>query len=824
MRATSPPEVCIFAYGGGRLEAMNRLLTAYCVLQLLLATVPVNGQSPVVPENNASQGSPDIVADSLKRDDQRQLHEFVVTYCLDCHDGTEEGRLSLQLEQLKAPSETPATWEKMLRRLRTRQMPPPTATRPDESTYRQMTEAISSRLDAHALRHPNPGREEAIRTLTRFEYQNAIRDLLKVKIDARRWLPKDSSSHGFDNVTTAALTPLRLDRYLTAARNASQLALGRPGLSSQADTFRVAADRSQDRHLPGLPLGTRGGILVDYQFPVTGEYQVTVRLARDRNEEVEGLYGKHEMLVLLDRKQEQRFEIEPPQDKDYSKVDQHLRATLHVEGGSHQLGVTFVKKPRSIIETRRQPFDAQFNMHRHPRQSPAVFEVSVVAIPHRQASAATPSRRWLLDSIPDEVSTEEESARRILKRILRLAYRRPIEDSDLERPMEFFHAGRDEEDQFEAGIERALTAILASPHFFLRVEHDQASQAANGSADSLRRVTDIELATRLSFFLWSSIPDDELLSLAESDTLSEPKTLSQQVERMLLDPRADALITNFGSQWLYLRNLDSISADLRRFPDFDDNLRQAFRNETQALLREVFMNDRPLVELITADFTFLNERLAQHYGIATVRGSRFRRVNHVRQWHRGGLLRNGSIQMVTSYATRTSPVLRGNWVLENLLGTPAPPPPPNVPTLEDNTVDASLPIRARLASHRANIACAVCHDLIDPVGFALENFDAIGRWRDFENGHPVDSNGGLPDGAEFEGVGGLEDALASRPDLLAHTLTEKLLTYALGRGIESYDQPAIRKIVSDAASNDYRFADLVEGIVFSVPFQMRSTR
>jgi hypothetical protein len=401
---------------------------------------------------------------------------------------------------------------------------------------------------------------------------------------------------------------------------------------------------------------------------------------------------------------------------------------------------------------------------------------------------------------------------------MRRAYRRPVSEADLEKPMEFYRKAQ-AEDGFEAGIEAALSAVLISPEFLFRVEQDPAEVAPN----TAYRISDLDLASRISFFLWSSIPDEELLDTAISGALHKPKVLEKQVRRMLADARSQNLVNNFAEQWLYLRNLESLTPDLRLFPDFDDNLRQAFRQETELFVANILREDRSVLDLLKADYTFLNERLAKHYGIPNVYGSRFRRVALGKDAQRGGLLRQGSILTVTSYATRTSPVIRGKWVLENILGTPPPPPLPNVPALKDNTVSATLSVRERLAEHRSNAACASCHNLMDPVGFSLENFDAIGRWRTVEEGQPIDATGGLPDGSKFTGVSGLEDGLRNRPELFVGTLTEKLLTFALGRGIEPYDAPAVRKIVQDAQAKDFRFSSVILGIVNSTPFTMRTS-
>jgi hypothetical protein len=520
---------------------------------------------------------------------------------------------------------------------------------------------------------------------------------------------------------------------------------------------------------------------------------------------------------LLDRKRLTSFTVKPPpKNEGHNDVDKHLKARVAVSAGPHDLGVTFVQNPSSLLETKRQPYQAHYNLHRHPRISPAIYQVSITGPYGPKGHGETPSRRRIFVRAPNGPADEVACATQILTTLLRRAYRQPVTDVSLGKAMKFYRQGRKDGD-FDTGIEMALCAILVNPQFLFRVERDPPGLAAK----TAYRVSDLDLASRLSFFLWSSIPDDELLDIAARNELHKPAVFEHQVRRLLADGRSRTLATSFAAQWLHLRNLDSITPDLRLFPDFDDNLRQAFRQETELFFESVLREDRSVLDLLKADYTLLNERLAKHYGIPHVYGDRFRRVTFDGDRQRGGLLRHGSILTVTSYATRTSPVVRGKWILENFLGTPPPPPPANVPALRENTVAANLPIRARLAEHRANAACAACHRLIDRVGFALEEYDAVGRRRTMEEGHPVDSAGGLPDGSEFAGVAGLEQALLHRPEWFVRTLTEKLFTFALGRPPETYDAPAIRKIVREARANDYRFSSLLVGLTTSTPFQMR---
>ncbi|MBW3598656.1 MAG: DUF1592 domain-containing protein [Planctomycetes bacterium] len=749
------------------------------------------------------------------------LERFVETHCVACHNGDDK-TAGLDFEQLLSLGIEQHTeaWEKAVCKLTARQMPPSEMPRPDERSYKAAIAWLESSLDAAAARRPNPGRTETFRRLNRTEYQNAIRDLLALEIDAATLLPPDESSHGFDNVTVADLSPTLLNRYISAAQKISRLAVGRSAAAPAAETIRLRPDITQDVHVEGLPLGTRGGTLIRRHFPQDGEYEIQIRLMRDRNEDIEGLHEPHELEVLLDRERVGRFAIKPPpKGVDDAAVDADLKTRIHATAGPHELGVTFVKKASSLLESKRQPLNVHFNYYRHPRLGPAIYEVSILGPFEAKGPGDTPSRRRIFICRPEGSQDEDDRARRILANLARRAFRRPVDDEDLKAPMAFFREGR-KEGGFEAGIELALSSLLVNPQFLFRIERDP-PEAGPGTA---YRISDLELASRLSFFVWSSIPDDELLDLATRGELSRPETLEQQVRRMLADERSRSLVTNFAGQWLYLRNLDSITPDGRLFPDFDDNLRQAMRQETELFFESILREDRSVLDLLQADYTYLNERLAKHYGIPHVYGSRFRRVALDDASRRGGLLRHGSILTVTSYATRTSPVIRGHWVLKNLVGTPPPPPPDNVPALEDNTVSASLSVRERLAEHRANTACASCHNLMDPVGFALENFDAVGRWRELEEGKPVDASGGLPDGSEFIGVAGLEKALLDRPELFVRTLTEKLLTFALGRGVEHYDAPAIRAIVRDAREEDYRFSSLIVGIAQSVPFQMRRSQ
>jgi Protein of unknown function (DUF1592)/Protein of unknown function (DUF1588)/Protein of unknown function (DUF1587)/Protein of unknown function (DUF1585)/Protein of unknown function (DUF1595)/Planctomycete cytochrome C len=748
------------------------------------------------------------------------MPQFLDKYCMACHDAdAANGRLNLEALAGQDIAGQAEAWEKVVRRLGARQMPPQEEkVRPDETEYAARMAELTEFLNENSAKSPDPGKVPAMRRMTRTEYRNAIRDLLGLEVDVTELLPKDESSHGFDNITVGSLSPTLLNRYLSAAQKISRLAVGGAGGSAQLRVVRVPADRTQEEQVEGLPAGTRGGVLLEHTFPVAGEYEIGIRLTRDRNEEVEGLREPHQVEVLVDGARKAEFTVKPVRDGDHSKVDAGLTARIPLEGGPARVGVTFVRKAGSLMETKRQPYDAAFNMHRHPRRSPAVYQVTISGPFAAQAGGTTPARGRIFARMPTGPEDAPACAEEILRRLLERAYRRAVTAEDLVRPMEFYREGA-AAGGFEQGIENALSAVLVSPQFLFRIESDPAGMVPG----TVYRLDDVALASRLSFFLWSSLPDDELRAVAAAGKLSEPEMLERQVRRMLADGKASALVTNFASQWLQLRNLDAVSPDLRLFPDFDDNLRQAFRQETEMFIAGIFSADRSVVDLLTADYTFVNERLARHYSIPHVEGSRFRRVALTDGDHRGGLLRQGSILTLTSYANRTSPVIRGNWILDNILGTPTPPPPPDIPALDDAVVDATLPMRQRLAVHREKKSCAVCHNLMDPVGFSLENYDAVGRWRTREGDAGIDSQGGLPDGQRFEGVTGLERGLLERPELFARTVTEKLLVYALGRGVDFRDAPAVRRIVSDAAASRYRFSSIILGVAKSLPFTHRKS-
>ena len=742
-------------------------------------------------------------------------------YCQVCHN-TNAATAGLALNELDPsdPARHPEAWQAVIKKLTRRDMPPPGMPRPDESTYDAVVESLVSALDADAAANVNAGRTATFRRLNRAEYSNAIRDLLALYVDVSSALPRDESSNGFDNITVGELSPILLEGYLTAARKISRLAVGGPLRSPGGEMTFVPPDLTQEQHAEGLPFGTRGGTIYRHTFPVDGEYEIRMALTRDRNEAVEGLRAPFEAELALDGKRIGLFPIIRPETLDHSEVDKHLFVRMLVTAGPHEINATFLKKSAALLETERQPYLARFNSDRHPRAQPAVYSISVTGPYNAAGPGDTPSRRRIFSCQPTVASEEDACAAQIMSQLVRRAYRRAVTAGEVDELLEFYQQGKPEHG-FAGGIEMALRALLVSPNFLFRIEKDPAGLAPGEPY----QVSDVDLASRLSFFLWSSIPDDELLDVTERGDLRKPEVLERQVRRMLADPRSQSLVDNFAGQWLYLRNLAAVNPDRRIFPDFDENLRYAFRRETELLFETVIREDRPIVELLDARYTFLNERLAKHYGIPYIYGSHFRRVELPADSNRGGLLSHGSILAVTSYANRTSPVVRGKWILTNILGTPPAPPPPGVPPLkEKQPAGEKLSGREMLAAHRENPTCATCHNIMDPVGFALENYDAIGRWRNYDDGVAVDASGTLPDGSAFDGPATFREALLKRPEFFVSTASEKLLTYALGRGLEQYDMPAVRGIVRDSAKDDYRFSALVMGLVNSTPFQMRMSQ
>ena len=761
-------------------------------------------------------------------------------YCVACHnERLQTAGLELDNADVIDIAADPALWEKVVRKLRAGAMPPAPRPRPDEATYARFIETLETELDAVAVADPNPGRTEAFHRLNRAEYRNVVRDLLNLDVDVAELLPADDGSYGFDNIAgVLGVSPTLLERYLSAAKKVSRLAVGSPDMPPTALTWHLAADYPQDDRIEGLPFGTRGGIAIPFNFPLDAEYVIRLRLGRDTLDSLAAFEVPHQLDVSLDGEHLRTFHVgEPPPDgvdrtsDEYRAwrnrqrdVDADWVLRIPVHAGPRTLRAAFRKKTSAYAETLRQPYLRPYTNTTGGDTRYQPYLASVVVTGPYEASGAppveeTPSRARIFTCRPasGDVAGGRDCAREIMSTLARRAYRRPISERDIDVLLGFYDGGSNE-GGFEAGIELALRRLLVSPEFLFRVVRDP----SDVEPDSNYRLTDLELASRLSFFLWSSIPDDELLDVAVAGRLREPDVLAAQVRRMLADERASSLVENFAGQWLYLRNIPALVPDENRFPDFGEGLRRAMQRETELFFESVMREDRSVLDLLTADYTFVNERLARHYDIPSVYGSHFRRVK-LTDPARRGLLGQGSILAATAYPTRTSPVLRGKWVLENLLGTPPPLPPPDVPSLEETTGEGRpLSMREAMEQHRGNPVCSSCHRLMDPPGFALEQFDAVGKYRTHNEANaPIDASGILPDGTVFEGAAGLRDALLQRPDLFVTTLTEKLLTYALGRGVEHYDAPAIRTVVRDAERDGSRFSSIILGIVESVPFQMR---
>ena len=757
-------------------------------------------------------------------------------YCVGCHnDRTLTANLTLQsLDIARAGEDADETmvWEKVIRKLVTRSMPPAGRPRPDDATYTALTDWLAGRVDAAAAQRPNPGRRHAVHRLNRAEYANAIWDLLALEIDERTLLPPDDSGFGFDNIADVlSVSPMLTERYLAASRKIARLAVGDPALRPTTDVFEVDKNLRQDRRVSDdLPFNSRGGLAIRHFFPVDGEYVAKVHLLRTYDGRVRGMLEPHQLEVRLDGALVETLTVGgpvltpdgAPLRRDLRNVpDDGQEVRFAAPAGPATLAVSFVDQ-RVYAEGMRRP-DYRVTSYEYAGDQtipPGIGSVELSGPYHVTGRGDTPSRRRIFTCRPAAGTDETPCATEIVARLARRAFRRPVNDRDVAMLLGFFETGRARGD-FDAGIEMALRRILVSPDFLFRRETDPAGVAPGEPY----AISNLELASRLSFFLWSSIPDEELLAAAERGRLRNPDVLGAQVRRMLADPRTRALVDNFGGQWLYLRNMPLVTPDPQAFPEFDTNLRDAMAREMTLFLDSQIREDRSLLDLLTADYTFVNERLADHYEMPSVYGNHFRRVrltgaNAVRH----GLLGKGSLLTVTSYAHRTSPVLRGKWLLENILGTPPPPPPPDVPALAENDEAGVAPrsVRDRLEQHRANPVCASCHRIMDPLGFALENFDGIGRWRDVaEDGTPVDASGTLTDGSAVDGPATLRQALVHREESFVTTVAEKLLTYAVGRGVESYDAPAVRGVVATAAGGEYRWSALVEGIVRSTPFQMR---
>ena len=747
-------------------------------------------------------------------------------YCVTCHTqkAKERGTVPIALDNvdLSRPPANAELWEKVIRKLRAGAMPPPGSARPDQTSVHDFVASLETALDHAAEAAPNPG-HPLVHRLNRAEYANAIRDLLSVEIDAAALLPPDDSAFGFDNMSEAlGFSPLLQERYVAAAMKIGALAVGDPGVSPSSETYRIRQDLSQDQHIEGMPLGTVGGTRVVHNFPVDGNYTFEAKLYRTNLNIVRGLESRHDVEFTVDGQRVHAAAIGGSDDLEslFQKptetgdaVEARLRFRVPVKAGPHAVTVAFIQEPQAAHAGRLQGYIRSSVDNFDWSGQPHIQTLVITGPFDGTGPGDTPSRRRIFVCHPANTAGEAPCAKQIVSMLARRAYRRPVTAADEQRIMSFYETAR-REHGFEAGIEAAVQRILASPQFILRIEHDPAPGVVH-------RVTDIELASRLSFFLCSSIPDDELLKVAAEGGLKRPGTLDREVRRMLSDPKSSALVDNFAGQWLQLRNVRNALPNSDLFPDFDDNLRQSFRRETEMFFDSIIREDRNVLDLLTADYSFINERLARHYGIPDIYGSHFRRVT-ITDPARRGLLGQGSILAITSHAERTSPVLRGKWVLENILGMPVPPPPPDVPPLKERTEgEKPRTMREQMVEHRANPVCASCHKVMDPIGFALENFDAVGSWRSRESGLEIDASGELADGTKVNGVVELRQVLTRDPELFVGTFTEKLLTYALGRGIDYRDMPAVRKIIRQAMPANYKFSGIVMGIVQSTPFQMR---
>jgi mono/diheme cytochrome c family protein len=737
----------------------------------------------------------------------------VTRYCVTCHNArARTGGLVLDPAEMADLGAHGETWEKVLRKLKANAMPPPGAVRPDAQTRQALVTYLETGLDRAAAAHPQPGRLPLLHRLSRTEYANAVRDLLDLdalpkEVDISFLLPADNVSSGFDNIADLLfLSPSTTERYLDAARKLSRIAVGDPSMPVLVNIHQLDPEHPQDERVDELPVGTRGGVAVRMHFPANGTYVVKVEMAAAVRE-------AQELEVTLDGARLELAHLGGPEAARGRGANAALEFRIPIEAGRKVLGVSFVQRTETSDEATLRP------RMRGRGTLPAIGTVTVTGPYEITGPGNSPSRQRIFSCHPAKATGEAACARQILMGLVRRAYRRPATAVDYEDLLPFYLAGRKERD-FDLGIQRALERLMVSPQFLFRIEKEPAT--APGAAV----ISDLELASRLSFFLWSSIPDEALLAAAAKGTLHQPAVLEAQVKRLLADKRARALVSNFAAQWLYLRDVRAKQPDEVLFPDFDETLRQALERETELFVASVLDEGRSVLDLLGANYTFLNERLARHYGVPNVKGSYFRRVEFPADSPRGGLLGQASLLTVTSYANRTSPVLRGKWVLENLLSAPPPPPPPNIPALstEAGEPGKQLTMRQAMTRHRANPACASCHARMDPIGFAMENFDAVGRWRDQDNGNAIDATGEFPGGVKFNGIAGLKKELLAQPDALVGTVAERLLMFALGRNLQYYDQPEVRAIIRRAAKDNYTLPALVMGVVNSKPFQMRQAQ
>ncbi len=770
------------------------------------------------------------IAHAQQADSPANYKALVDQYCVDCHDPIENrGGLSLDDVDFTKISQHAKILERVVTKVRGSAMPPVGKPRPDPATYQGFAAWLETELDKNAMAHPNPGRPAPYR-LNRTEYKNAIRDLVALDIDVATLMAPDSSSYGFDNIADVlSLSPALLEGYLSAADRISAVAVGDPAIPKEDTFFRVSQRYAQSEHIEGLPLGTRGGFMLDHYFPLDGIYEFNPIFLQNTVNAIRGLEFAHQFELSIDGKQVRLMSLGGTSDFTISledpgairsTIEERAKVRVPLTAGSHKIVATFLQKTGALEVDQLLPFE---NINFDPVYLGGIPSVEGVLIrgpfEAKAPSVETPSRQAIFSCHPMSPREESRCADQILGKLARQAYRRPVTDADMTVLRSFYTQGRQTKGTFDGGIQMGLRRILSSPDFLFRMERDPKGIAP----ETPYRISDLELASRLSFFLWSSLPDAELLDVAAKGKLRDEKVLAQQVKRMLADPRSEAVATNFAAQWLHLRNLDAVQPDSYAFPNFDETLRDAFRTETLMFFDSIMRDDRSVVDLLTADYTFLNERLARHYGIPNVYGSDFRRVALTDEARRG-LLGQGSILTVTSMANRTSPVKRGQWVLETLLANPPPSPPDNVPALTENAPDSldRQSLRARLEQHRADPGCASCHNVMDPIGFSMEVFDGIGtkRIKD-ESGDLINAAGNLASGLPINGVTELRAAIASDPGHFVGAFTEKLLTYALGRGLEYYDMPTVRGIVKASEAQHYQFSAVVLEIVKSTPFQMK---
>ena len=801
--------------------------TAFCLVLGLAVTVAV--RSHVVVAQNLSP-APAVLQQSLSQAGGTAPSAAVLSkYCVTCHNTKRKtAGLAIDALDLQRVGDDAEAWEKIARKFRTHEMPPPGAPRPDRAMYATVTAHLENALDsAAAAALPDAGRVPVHR-LNRTEYANAIRDLLGLEIDPRGVLPADDSDQeGFDNVASVlTVSPALLENYLSAARMISRLAVGDTSRKPMVDVFKVERDMVQDERMSDdLPFGSRGGTAVNYQFPVDGEYLFKIELKRQLYDYIVGMGEPHQVDLRLDGVLLKRFTIggegkgmttpenyagNTPGDPEWETymltADRGLEVRAPVKAGPHIVGVSFVRRlweGEGVLQPPQTGFGRTTNELYFGY--PALKTVSIGGPFNVAGPGESPTRRALFTCAPKDADAELPCARKILSAVATRAYRRPITEAETSVILDFYRAGRADEKTFDAGIQRGLERILAAPSFIFRVNHPASPE--------------LNLASKLSFFLWSSIPDDELLNAAIRGKLKDPSVLEQQVRRMLRDPRANAIVEGFATRWLELSKIAGFVPDTQLYPEFDENLREAMAMETKLFVGDQLRQDRSVAELLVADYTFANDRLAKHYGIPNVYGSHYRPVK-LTDRRRGGLLGHASVLSVTSYPNRTSVVIRGRWLLANMLGSPPPPPPLDVPALREPGEEGHpKSLRERMEVHRKNPACASCHQRMDPLGFSLENFDAVGKWRADADGVAVDPTAALPDGTEFAGIEGLRTYLADHKEDFVRTLSAKLLAYAIGRGIEHYDQPAIRKIAREAAANEYRWSSVILGVVNSTPFR-----